>query len=306
MFRLLSRLVLSLGALLFCLSAFTAETYYTVAVLPFTEKGAGVANMGSQASDLLFVELSKQDNIYMVERDQIEKIMNELQLNASGIVSQENAAKIGEMTGAKILITGSVFKVKDKTFIVGKVIGTETSRVCGCSADGSDNVKELTDKLSKDIASVLSKKAADLMPVVKEKKNIIEDLKSKIGDAQKPKLFIKIVERHVGRNVIDPAAQTEMEIICKELGFELVTNEVDADIVVKGEGLSEFGIRHGNLTSVRARVEVKATDKNNKIIAVDKQTDMSVGLDENITGKDALQKASAKIAERMIPKLVKK
>jgi len=144
------------------------------------------------------------------------------------------------------------------------------------------------------------------MPEIRERKDLIADLKKAIGDAKKPKLFIKIEERHVGSATIDPAAETEMQIICKELGFDVTTSENDAELIVKGEGFSEFAGRRGNLVSIKSRLEIKVVDKSGNVVAVDKQTTAEVDLAEQVAGKKSLQEASAKIAERILPKIIKK
>jgi hypothetical protein len=43
-----------------------------------------------------------------------------------------------------------------------------------------------------------------------------------------------------------------------------------------------------------------------KVIAIDRQTAVEVDLTELIAGKKALQEAAAQIAERLLPRLVKK
>lgn len=96
-----------------------------------------------------------------------------------------------------------------------------------------------------------------------------------------------------------------------EAGFAVIDpdsgNKKDADIIIKGEGFSEFAMRRGNIVSVKARVEIKAVDtKTEEVIAIDRQTAIEVDLTEQIAGKKALQEAAAQIAERMLPKLVKK
>jgi len=75
-----------------------------------------------------FCEVSANPNVWMVERTDLDKILKEAELNISGAVNPNQAIQIGQLTGAKILVTGSVFKVKDKTFLIAKVISTETSR----------------------------------------------------------------------------------------------------------------------------------------------------------------------------------
>ena len=78
-----------------------------------------------------------------------------------------------------------------------------------------------------------------------------------------------------------------------------------ADIIIKGEGFSEFATRRGNLVSIKARLEVKALDKNNSVVAIDRQTAVVVDLAEQMAGKKALQEAASEIAVRILPKIVK-
>ena len=108
---------------------------------------------------------------------------------------------------------------------------------------------------------------------------------------------------------IDPAAETELTLFAKETGFEVIDPDAPeakrAQVAVEGEGFSEFAMRRGNLVSVKARLEVKAIDRDSgRIIATDRQTAVEVDLTEQVAGKKALQSASAVIAERILPKPV--
>lgn len=280
-------------------------TVYPVAIFAFSERGQGVKGQGAQVSDLLFAGLVENPNLWLVEREEMKKMMDEAELNLSGMVNPNQAIQIGQLTGAKIIVTGSVFKVKEKTYLVAKVIGTETSRVLGKSVKGIENLDKLTEELAKEVSALILKDAKKLVAKVRTKKDLIADLKKAIGDKNKPKVYVSISEEHVGQRTIDPAAETEMQSICKDLGFAVTENQSDADIIIKGEGFSEFSTRRGNLISIKARLEIKAVDKEGNILAVDRQTDVQVGLAEQVTGKKALQEASAKIAERMLPKICK-
>ena len=83
-------------------------------------------------------------------------------------------------------------------------------------------------------------------------------------------------------------------------------NRKKADLWLIGEGFSEFAARHGNLVSVKARLELKAVDAaTGQVLAIDRQTSVEVDLTEQIAAKAALQGAAADIAERILPKLVK-
>ena len=83
-------------------------------------------------------------------------------------------------------------------------------------------------------------------------------------------------------------------------------NRNEADIALIGEGFSQFAARHGNLTSVKARLELKALERNTgRVVAIDRQVSVAVDLAEQIAGKTALQEAAANIASSLLPKIVK-
>jgi len=285
---------------------------YPVAVLPFQERGRDAAELGGQVTDLLFAQLVVNPDMYLVEREDIKKLFDEQELNLSGLVNPAQATQVGYLTGAKIIVTGSVLIVGDKLYLVAKIIGTETSRVLGASAKGKvdDDLDGLVESLAEDVANTISEQSKKLVaqPITHEDR--VEAIVEKLGKGDRPTVWIDIPERHVGQTTIDPAAQTELALICRELGFEVIDrkegNRNAADVLLIGEGFSQFASRHGNLISVKARLEVKALDRaTGKVLAVDRQVSVSVDLAEQIAGKTALQEAAATIAARLLPKIVK-
>src|SRR5881628_1752908 len=108
-----------------------AADVLTVAVFDFESKDEAVKDLGPKVSALINATLSAEPRVITVERAELEKTLGEQELGLSGTISPETAAKVGHLTGAKVLVTGRVFKVDRELMMVAKIIGTETSRVYG-------------------------------------------------------------------------------------------------------------------------------------------------------------------------------
>jgi TolB-like protein len=290
-----------------------APAVYPTALLTFEERGANAAGYGAKVSDLLFARLAAKPDLYLVDRAELKTVLEEQALNLSGAVKAGEATRVGQLTGARILVTGSVLQVDKTLYLVAKIIGTETSRVVAASVDGkaSDELGPLVDKLADAVAEKVGKQAYKLVAPRLPKRDRIAALNRELKKARRPTVWVQVRERHVGHPTIDPAAQTEVSRYCKETGFEVLDPEDGvrsrADVFLTGEGMSEFAMRLGNLVSVKARVELKAVDRQTgKVLAADRQTVVVVDVTEQVAGKTALQEAAARLAERVLPQIVKK
>jgi curli biogenesis system outer membrane secretion channel CsgG len=117
-----TRLFLVVPLCLALLSVSPAQVKKRVAVADFTNK-SGYNGAGQGVSDMLTTALVKTGEFIVIERKELDKVMQEQHLGASGQVTPETAAKAGKLLGADLLVLGSVSE-----------LGTKDRQVAGGSA----------------------------------------------------------------------------------------------------------------------------------------------------------------------------
>ncbi len=281
------------------------------AVLDFQASDDSMNKQGAEIATLLGADLSTSEHALMVERQEIDKVLSEQELGASGLVSADTAAKIGSLTGAQVLVTGRLFAVGNQYMVVAKIISTETSRVYGVTATLTDlaNLPQAAQELSGKVDGVLVSHRDVL--VVKEETagQRLQRLRGILGQRPLPTVAVAITERDYTQPSIDPAAQTEIIMQLQALGFQIIDPEQShkkGDILISGEAFSELGARHGNLVSSRGRIELKVIRaSSHELLWTDRETQVAVDVGNRTAGKEALEKAAGKLVERLLPKLVK-
>ncbi|MBN2441011.1 MAG: VWA domain-containing protein [Spirochaetales bacterium] len=80
-------------------------------------------------TDQLLTSISEEKTFTIVAREELQKILEELELQLSGIVSDESAVKIGALLGAEVLITGKLYRKDTHYEIFFKLLRVETGEV---------------------------------------------------------------------------------------------------------------------------------------------------------------------------------
>src|SRR5262245_55294113 len=98
-------------------SAANPNEILTVGVFDFESRDEAVRDLGPKIATLIVANLSAEPQIITVERAELEKILGEQELGLSGTISPDTAAKVGHLTGAKVIVTGRVF-IADKELVL--------------------------------------------------------------------------------------------------------------------------------------------------------------------------------------------
>jgi TolB-like protein len=122
------RSTISLLALALCIlnvNAQVAEGKQTVALLEF--EGRGISQLEAKTlTDRLMSEMVNTDAVIMVERNQMDEILNEQGFQQSGCTSSECAAEVGALLGVQNMVSGSFGKLGNSYTIDAKMFSVET------------------------------------------------------------------------------------------------------------------------------------------------------------------------------------
>jgi curli biogenesis system outer membrane secretion channel CsgG len=125
---------IGLSLIIFVVSQGLAQEKPRLGVLRFTNDsraGWWSGTAGRDLQDMLAAELVSMGSFQVLERKELEAVISEQDLGASGRVDPKTAAKIGKIKGAKYLVAGTVSAFEEGTS--GKGLGVS---VMGLSVGG--------------------------------------------------------------------------------------------------------------------------------------------------------------------------
>ncbi len=143
-----------------CASAEFSKT--KIAVLDFQLQGENFDNkdMGTIVAEWFITAMVREGRFDVVERRMLEKILGEQKLAMTGIVDATSATQIGKLLGVKVIITGSVMKLKDITEINARIIDVESASIIA-----AENIKSAATAKLQDMVIDMSEKIIKNFPL---------------------------------------------------------------------------------------------------------------------------------------------
>lgn len=101
-------------------------------------------SVGALTAALMTEKLSRSTVFSIIERRNLEKLMEEYELSFSGFIDEETAPQIGQIQGVELLLLGSVGEVDSGYLITARLVGVETGAVITSSSIrvGRDKIEE--------------------------------------------------------------------------------------------------------------------------------------------------------------------
>lgn len=136
------------------------ESPLTIAVSDFATKGGAADQqwIGNSCIEAIVSKLSGQKNIKVVERMYLSKIIEEIKLQASGLVDENTAVEAGNLVAVKYFVIGSATISESNIMLRVRIVDVSTSQVKSTSeVSGSLNeIFKLQNELTQKIAAGLA------------------------------------------------------------------------------------------------------------------------------------------------------
>lgn len=301
-----------------------ADAKIAVALAPVD----GAAESGV-VSQIMQAELSQSAKLLLVEREQLDKALREMKMDAQGLLNPATAQKLGAIIGARYFVGSSVSQTGGKALAIVKVVDIETTltKLAYAQLPNKDDAVEAGKSLARQVEGLVAQFEQERAgrpdaPVASKAKPLPAEWK-------RPSVMVIIREMHVRQpQLIDPAGETE--IVKRLLGekFKVVDSEYvtlmksgqelakafrslktsteyartkKVDVLLYGEAISERGASVGEFTGCRGRVELKAINvKTDEILVSDSAEGGASDLAETVAGKKAIQQAANRLADSFL------
>lgn len=280
----------------------------TVAVYKFTGD-SDTATYPDKVTALVAADLTTETNLVLLERADLTKALKEQAFGLSGIVSSDGAAKIGQITGAKVLVTGQVIKTGgDHLIITGNIIGTETGRLLAAKVEGTaDHLDRLTSDLSQNLARIITSQAGSLEAAPQESSaERVERIINNIGGTNRPSVSVDIRQSRIDAKGHATPAESEFGSVLLKAGFRVVdeNSTQKPEVEISGVATYDTGRPHNGLFPARGILELKVQKRQTgKIIAFERTE--TTGSSASQRGAIPAAEASAvdELAEKILPLL---
>jgi TolB-like protein len=125
----------------------------TVAVLAFRDLSGSRGNVGEAIRETVTADLKALGGVRVVERGELDRVLNEQHLAEHGEVDPATAARLGKLLGATLIATGAYQREEPTVRLTARFVSVETGEIVGTAkVDGrSTELLRLQDKVTAEL-----------------------------------------------------------------------------------------------------------------------------------------------------------
>jgi len=116
-----------------------------IAIVDFDTMGGEfkVQDLGSIVAEWLITSFVQSGRFEVVERSQLQKILEEQKLAVTGFVAQETAVKLGKVLGVKVIISGTLIKLGEAIEINSRLVDTQDGSIIKAEKRRAEHFSDL-------------------------------------------------------------------------------------------------------------------------------------------------------------------
>jgi len=128
-----------------------------IAIFDFQDENNQSFEHGCQLSALISAELSKRENLSLLERTELGKILEEHQLSLMSFSQIENNLKTSNLNGADYILVGRMYLLDNQVIVNTKLVATRSGRVFGSTfSSNKSKIKDSLPELSRMISGMVA------------------------------------------------------------------------------------------------------------------------------------------------------
>jgi TolB-like protein len=135
----------------------------SIAVIQFKtlNKKAQEISLGELVSETFTSALVNSQGFKIIEREQLDKVVKEMEMNQTGFIETTDAVEIGKILHADAIITGSVTLLHDQIQLNARIIEIESAYVISAETKTTTYTLQNITNIANEIVAKLSRKLLD-------------------------------------------------------------------------------------------------------------------------------------------------
>jgi len=145
-----------------------------IAVAEFEGKGISAMDAGV-VTDFIRTGFVKTGKYKVIDRNNMQLILQEQKFQITGCTSQECAVKIGKLLNVQKVVVGTISKLGSKYFINANIVDVETGQIIKSEKVKADSIEEFADK-SEELAVLMTSGKVETINQISQTENVSEEI----------------------------------------------------------------------------------------------------------------------------------
>ncbi|MCB1156381.1 MAG: hypothetical protein H7A25_24865 [Leptospiraceae bacterium] len=171
----------------------------SIAILDFTDLSGKKVDLGKYLSEKLIFTMFDVKGITVIERNQLNKVLKELNFHQNGLIDKGTIKEVGRLTGANALLIGTLTDMKEVIDVNGRIVNTENGEILAVMS-----VALKKDEQIKQLTIPPTPKETKTSPIAEKQESIFKTGKYQIGNVWKQEWNL-----HMERGKLEAAAIKE-------------------------------------------------------------------------------------------------